>query len=286
MGWQPFKQPFKSFTPAKAISNAFKVTPESFRPGNIIRTATTAGLIVGTGGVGAVGLSSGLGVASVTATPLSYATLGNVKVANTQLTSSNPQQASVVGAAAAGVYSFGTVKAGDPSEPETLLNKISRLLGGAAGSYGVGKIATGALYTDPASHALPTGVEGPTQPLTIGERFGNFLGNTVQTTSTAYGTGQFAQSVLGIFGRQVGGAILQLISGDVAGAIKTITTPATTTPTTAVPRLFGNFQNGGGGGAGLGVGSGGTGQSTTNPLVFPAIAFGILAVLWLVMRKK
>lgn len=289
MGWQPFKKPFKSFTPAKAVSNAFKVTPESFRPGNIIRTGTTAGLVIGTGGVGAVGLSTGLAVpfaaGNVTTTPFSLATLGNIKIANTPITSSDPNKASIVGAAAAGVYSFGTVKAGNPSEPETLVNKISRLLGGAAGSYGGGKIATGVLYTDPASHALPAGVEGPTQPLSIGERFGNFLGNTVQTTSTAYGTGQFAQSVLGIFGKQVGGAILQLVSGDVAGAIKTITTPSPSTPSTTVPSLFGNYQSGGGGGSGLGVGVN-SGQSTTNPLVFPIMGIAVLFVVWLIVRKK
>lgn len=254
MGWKPFKAIVRAFTP----------NPQSFTPANIARVASAI----------TVGVYSG-GLAST-----------NPKIGNTVIATTNPEKPAVINAAYTGASSLG--QATVTKDPETTVNKISRLFGGAVASLAIGSAATNVITT-PASasvNALPTGVQGPTQGFTFGESFGNFAGSTISTTATAFGTGQFAQGVIGIFGKQVGGAILQLLSGDIAGAIKTISTPPPNIPTTTVPNLYGNYQSGGGGGAGLGVGSGGTGQSTTNPLVFPAIALGLLAVLWLVMRKK
>lgn len=286
MGWKPFKAITRAFTPPApvretisnvsnavvrsvtpsdslkaGVSNTFKITGESFQPAEIFRVAGAASATLYTGGL----------------------SLLNPKVGNTTIVSSNPNKASVIGAAIVGANSFGTVQAGNPDEKESTINEIARKIGGAISAIAVGSAGAN-LLTTPAN-ALPTGVQGPVQPLTIGERFGNFGATLVGSSSTAYGTGNIAQSVIGIFGKKVGSAILQLFSGDVGGAIKTITTPTPITPSITVPNLFGNYQSGGGG-AGLGVGSGGTGQTTTNPLVFPAIALGLLAVLWLVMRKK
>lgn len=280
MGWQPFKKPFKSFTPAKTISNAFKITGESFQPAEILRVGGTTALVVGTGGVGA-----SAGVLPLTNTPLATASLANVKVGNTQLTSSDPNKASVLGAGAVGVYSLGTVQAGNPDNPETLVNKISRLIGGTIGSYGVGKSVTALAATSPTAHALPTDVQGPVQDLSFGEKFGNYLSSSVSTASTAYAGGSFSQAVLSIFGRETGGAILQLLSGDIAGFVKTVTTPTPTNPGAALPpNLFGNFQSGGGGG-GLGVAPK-TGQISSNSLLFPVIGIAVLVIVWLVVRKK
>lgn len=266
MGWKPFKAIQRAFTPPapvrQFISNATKITGESFQPAEIARTYSAGALTVYTGGLSIL----------------------NPKVAGQTIVSSDPNKASLAGAVLVGANSFGTVQAGNPDVKESTINEIARKIGGAISAIAVGSAGAN-LLTTPAN-ALPAGVQGPVQPLSIGERFGNFGATLVGSSSTAYGTGNIAQSVIGIFGKKVGSAILQLFSGDVGGAIKTITTPTPNTPTTTVPNLFGNYQSSGGGGAGLGVGSGGTGQTTTNPLVFPAIALGLLTVLWLVMRKK
>lgn len=266
MGWKPFKAITRAFTPPapvrQFVANATKVTGESFQPAEILRVAGSASQTLYTGGLSAL----------------------NPKIGNITLASSDPNKASVLGATIVGANSFGTVQAGNPDVKESTINEIARKIGGAISALAVGSAGAN-LLTTPAN-ALPVGVQGPVQPLSTGAQFGNFGATLVGSSASAYGMGNIAQSVIGIFGKKVGSAILQLFSGDVGGAIKTITTPTPNTPTTTVPNLFGNYQSGGGGGAGLGVGSGESGQTTTNPLVFPAIALGILAVLWLVMRKK
>lgn len=265
MGWKPFKAITRAFTPPapvrEFVSNATKITGESFQPAEILRVAGSASQTVYTGGL----------------------SLLNPKVGGTTIASSDPNKASVLGAAIVGANSFGTVQAGNPDVKESTINEIARKIGGAISALAVGSAGAN-LLTTPAN-ALPAGVQGPVQPLSTGAQFGNFGATLVGSSASAYGMGNIAQTVIGIFGKKVGSAILQLFSGDVGGAIKTITTPTPNTPSTTVPNLFGNYQSGSGG-AGLGVGSGGSGQTTTNPLVFPAIALGALVVMWLVMRKK
>lgn len=267
MGWKPFKALVRAFTPPapvrEYIANATKITGETFQPAEIARTYAAGVATVYTGGLAAL----------------------NPKIGGTTLVSSDPNKASVAGAVLVGANSFGTVQAGNPDVKESTINEIARKVGGAISAIAVGSAGSN-LLTTPA-HTLPAGVQGPTQPLTLGEQFGNFGATTLTGSASAYGTGSLAQSVMQIFGKQIGGAILQLFSGDIAGAIKTITTPTPNTPATTIPSLFGNYQSGsGGGGAGLGVGSGNSGQTATHPLVFPAIAIAIVMVLWLFVRKK
>jgi hypothetical protein len=266
MGWNPFKAIQRAFTPPapvrQFISNATKITGESFQPAEIFRVAGAASQTLYTGGL----------------------SLLNPKVGNTTIVSSDPNKASVVGAAIVGANSFGTVQAGNPDVKESTLNQIARKIGGAISAIAVGSAGANVLTTP--ANALPAGVQGPTQPLTFGQQFGNFGATITSSSAVAYGSGNIAQTVIGIFGKKVGGAILQLFSGDVAGAVKTITTPTPETPTIALPpNLFGNYQSGGGGGSGLGVGTN-SGQLTSNPLIFPVMGIAALFVVWLIVRKK
>lgn len=254
MGWKPFK----------AISRAVTINPKSFTPANIVRVLVGGQITIYTGGVAALSPSIG----------------------KTTVVSSNPKKASIVTSAFVGANTFGTVQAGDPSKVETPLNKIARIFGGTVASLVVGSAAANVLTT-PASasvNALPPGVQGPTQGLTVGERFGNFLGATISTSSTVYATGGISRVVLDLFGKKAGTAILQLFSGDVAGFVKTVSTPEVKGPELFYP-TFRGVSASGGGGAGLGIGSN-TGQTQGTSLLFPVIGIALLGVLFLIIRKK
>lgn len=188
---------------------------------------------------------------------------------------------------------------------QELIKGITNVIGTVGFAFGVEGVSQSISAYASATTPLATGVQGPVNPgfwSTLSS--GNFTGawdilaspissvyhspspdSTIVGLSKTTALGQIVNEFVELTGK-IGKGVVQILSGNFSGVLKTFggnTTPPSTTPISINP--FGNFQSGGGG-SGLGVGSGGTGQTTTNPLVFPAIAFGILAVLWLVMRKK
>lgn len=201
----------------------------------------------------------------------------------------------------------GVIKPQPVNYLDELFQGTTNVIGSVGFAFGVEGVSQGVSGYVSATTPLSTGTQGPVNPgfwstLTSGNIQGAWdiiaapfssiyhspsSDSTLTATSKVTAFGQIANEFVQLTGN-IGRGILQVFTGDFSGALKTIIQPTSnpvTTPSNPV-NLFGNYQSGGGGGAGLGVGSGGTGQTTTNPLVFPVIALGILAVLWLVIRKK
>lgn len=253
----------RAVTPSSEVKNAFKITGESFQPAEIFRVYSSGAMALYTGGL------------SVT----------SPRVGGITVVSSDVNKASLGGAVLVGANSLGQVQAGNPDVKETDLNKLGRLFGGAVSSFALGSAATNVLTTPvgAGANALPTGVQGPTQGFTFGESFGNFAGSTISTSASTYAAGSFGQGVLSLFGKQAGTAILQLLGGDIGGAIKTITTnpPNQPTPINVGPSSYSGSSGGGGGFTGVN-----TGQMTSSSIGLVVVGAGVLLLLFLLLRRK
>jgi|CXWL01.1.fsa_nt_gi hypothetical protein len=199
----------------------------------------------------------------------------------------------------------GVIKPQPVNYLDELFQGTTNVIGSVGLAFGVEGVSQGVSGYVSATTPLNTGVQGPVNPgfwstLTSGNLqgamdiltapFSSMLHSpssdtTVTSTAKATAFGQVVNEFVQLTGN-IGKSIIQFVAGDFTGALRTITGPSSSTPTTPV-NLFGNFQQGGGGGgAGLGVGAGNSGQSTLNPLMFPALAVSVLFVIWMVMRKK
>lgn len=233
------------------------INPQSFTPANIIRGGTAGTLFVATAGLSTL----------------------NPQINGNILISSDTNRAGLFDSGYVGANSFGRVRAGNPNEPETFYNYLARLTGGTVSSIATGKVIASGLSTP--ANTLPSGVQGPTQPLGFLAKLGNLLGGATSTTATGYGTGQFAQGIIGIFGQKIGGTILSLLSGNFQQAFEILTTNPPSYPT----NLYG--PSGGGGGGGGFLPSQNTGQSTMNAVVIPLIGASLIGLLlWYFLRKK
>lgn len=202
---------------------------------------------------------------------------------------------------------FGTniVKPQQVNYFDELLKGTTNVVGSVGIALGVEGVSQGVGGYISSTTPLPVGTQGPISPgfwSTLSS--GNIQGawdivtapfssiyhspstdNTLTSTSKATAIGQIVNEFVQLTGN-VGKGIIQFVSGDFTGAVRTITgeTPTQVGPTPLTPNLFGNFQ-GGGGGSGLGV-SANAGQLQTNPIVFPLMGIVIFLIAWLVVRKK
>lgn len=248
-----------SFNPVKAITRVFDVKPQSFTPANLVRDLSAGTIGVATAGQGIP-----------------------IKINGTPIASASTHEASIVGAAVVGANSFGTVQAGDPNKPESTLDTIARLTGGAISSIAVGRAAVTSLNTNT---ALSPADFGPPRPLTFTESLGNALGSGINVGAGSYGITQVSQSIMLIFGQKVGGIILSLLSGNVKQAIDIFNSPSAQPSTTGQTQyiLFDN-SSGGGSGGGIGLSDSKSGQLQTSGVVF--LIIGIILVGGLLMWKR
>lgn len=188
---------------------------------------------------------------------------------------------------------------------QELIKGSTNIVGTVGFGFGVEGVSQSISAYASATTPLATGVQGPVNPglwstLTSGNFTGawDILASSISSVyhspssdsaivglSKTTALGQIVNEFVDLTGK-IGKGVVQILSGNFSGVLKTFggnTTPPSTTPISINP--FGSFQSGSGG-SGLGDGSGGTGQTTTNPLVFPAIALVVVGLLWLIMRKK
>jgi len=252
---------------SSALDRLFTVRPQSFTPGNIVRSITAGTLAVYTGGL------------SVTSPEVNGVTL----------VTSDTNKPAIANAAYIGGLSYGQVRVGDPSLPESFYNKIARIIGGAYSAFATGSIASSWLSASPTVvNAVPATYEGPplVQPLSLAQKFGNTVGLGISSSASAYGSSQIAQVVIGVFGQKVGGAILSIFSGNVSQAIQILTS----NPSTQTPNLFGpsggSSSSSAGGGGGF-LPSQNTGQSQMSSAIIPIIGISLIGlILWYFLRKK
>lgn len=252
-----------SFNIGNAFERAFTFRESSFQPANIIR-----GLSVGTVTVLTGGLS-----------------LAEPKINGVTLASSNPDSSSpgLLDAGYTGANSFGIVRAGNPNVAETGFNRIARLIGGTISSIATGKAFTNYLKTPPSiSGGNPAITQGPPAPLSLAQQSGRVAGYGAATSLQGLGLSNIAQGVVQVFGQKVGGALLALVSGNVAEAINIITS----NPPSSGNLLYGPTGGGGGGGGGYSP-TQNTGQTNLASVMMPVLILSVLGlVLWYFLRKK
>lgn len=197
-----------------------------------------------------------------------------------------------------------TIKPSPVNYLDELFKGTTNVVGSIGFGFGVEGATQAATAYASATTPLTTGVQGPVNPgfwstLTSGNIKGawDILASPVSSFAHSSSTdsgfsslskstaiGQLINEFVGLTGK-IGRGIVQIISGNFNAGIKTFVEQTPSTPPSIVPpNIFGNYQAGGGG-SGLGVG-GNTGQSTTNPLVFPVMGIAALLVVWLIVRKK
>lgn len=150
-------------------------------------------------------------------------------------------------------------------------------------SLGVSEFSFGPNVLTPQATATLTGASAFAGGGFI-ENIGNSLSNFVKGTVIAKPVSEIVSIITNSLGK-IGDALKYVLNGDFVSAGKVFTGGIPTTPGTTPPNLFGNYLSGGSGGSGLGVGAN-SGQSTTNPLVFPVMGIAVLFVVWLIVRKK
>jgi len=271
-----------TFNIGKALERFFTIRPKSFTAGNLARGAAVGAVAISTGGVGVAPFAGVAGFGSGSAgsvlfqpgaiTPISatsgvFATQQKIKIGEVQVTSGTSQHdTSVAQATGTGVYSFGQVQAGNPADQETWYNKIARYVGGASAAYGA-----------------TAGITSFLSPLIAeGSQVASIASKVVSTTGTGFYTGQVGQVVISLLGRKIGGALLALISRDVASAIRILTEDP---PQTKSIQPYGSY--GGGGGSGLGIApSTNTGHTGLNPLWYGVIGLVLILGLFALLRRK
>lgn len=260
-----FNISFSSFNIVKFFERLFTIRPQSFTPANLARD-----------------LSGG------TQSLLTLGIVDKITIGGQPVFATSTHDSSLIGSALTGANSFGQTKSGDPNKPETLFEKIARIGGGAVSALATGKALSGALTTEPTP--VNAGTQGPPSPVSALGRVGNTFASSVGYAGNTYASGQFAQVVVGLLGQKIGGFLLSLISGDLAGAIKIITSnpsqPQPISSNPSDPLLYGPSGGGGGGGAGLGISNRNTGQTQSNTLVYVLIA-GVVVIggVYLLRRK-
>jgi hypothetical protein len=260
---------FKIPNPVTAIQRVVTINPQSFTPANIARAGASVAVFTNpvtgvanslTGGTftnSFVGSPAQGPLAQASAVGLSQST---VSVQGTPIIQGSSQKnTGFLQSYYTGALSYGRTQSGSPNQPETFVNTISRLLGGASSAYTTGQVL------------------GPA----VG---GGKVGALISTSSTGYATSQFGQGILTLFGQKIGGAILALLSGNIAQAVQIVTTNPPN-----VPNIFGpnGGQSFGGGGGGGFLPSQNTGQSTALSAIIPIMGIGFVALaFWYFLRKK
>lgn len=193
--------------------------------------------------------------------------------------------------------------------PVNYSNELFKGTTNVVGSVGIGLGIEGATQAATsyvsATTPLAEGVQGPVNPgfwstLSHGDVVGAWdmvaapVSSAIHAPSTdtgftslAKGTaiGQIVNEFVQLTGK-IGRGLIDLVSGNVAGVVrdfgKAPSPLSNTGPVLSNP--FGSY--GGGGGGGLGVGAANSGQSQTNPLLFPLMGIAVVVVVWLLVRKK
>lgn len=245
------------FNISQAFERLFTINPQSFTPANLIRDFSAGYTTIVTGGVS-------LAHPEVNGTPLASS-------------SARSREPGLVDSAIVGANSFGTVRAGDPQIPESFWNKIARIVGGTVSSLATAKVVAG--YQT--NNALGPGEYGPPAPLTATQSASNLALSGLSGGLKVFGSTALAQGIISLFGNTIGGALVQLLNGNIFGAFNTLSGKTPVSQNT----VGSMYATGGSGGAGFGQNPIAVTQSSTMTWLIPvAIIGGVLVILW-VWRK-
>ena len=128
---------------------------------------------------------------------------------------------------------------------------------------------------------LPSAVEGGALPLSFAQTASNAGVSGLANTAKAYGLGNISQGVVQLFGKY-GQSFLELLSGNLAGAIRVFTNNPTQGGSGGVIQYVGS--GGGGGGGAL------SGNATSSSSLSPFILIGgaallVFVIVWFVRKR-